>query len=297
MKSVISIVGPTASGKTALSLSLAEQFNAEIVNLDAYQIYRGMDIGTAKPTMAQRMGIAHHLIDVVDIEHEANVAEFQQWARAAIADITARNKMAICVGGSGLYVRAVFEEMDFPGTDPEVRAHYEDMLADIGNEALYAHLQSIAPEVASQILPGNSRRVVRALEVIQLTGTFNPQLPDAEPVIDALRIGLDVERPVIAQRISQRVTTMFDAGWREETAALAARGLFHTRTASKALGYREVAELIAGDKSYEQVHEEIAAATYKFSKKQMQWFKRDSLVQWLDFDDSRLVARVSELLN
>ncbi|MEY4347613.1 MAG: tRNA dimethylallyltransferase, partial [Actinomycetota bacterium] len=271
MHSVISIVGPTASGKTALSLSLAAELDAEIVNLDAYQIYRGMDIGTAKPTLAERGAIPHHLIDVVDIEHEANVAEFQQWARTAIADINQRNKIAICVGGSGLYVRAVFEDMDFPGTDPDIRTKYEDLLSEIGGEALYAKLQAIAPEVAQQILPGNSRRVVRALEVIELTGSFNPTLPDAQPVIDALRIGLDVERPVIAERIDRRVAAMFEAGWREETQTLADRGLFETRTASRALGYREVAELIAGEKSFEQVHAEISAATYKFSKKQMQW--------------------------
>ncbi len=297
MKSVISIVGPTASGKTKLSLQLAQDLDAEIVNLDAYQIYRGMDIGTAKPSVAERQGIAHHLIDVVEIEHEANVAEFQQWARKAIADINARNRVAICVGGSGLYVRAVFEAMEFPGTDPQLRAKYEDLLSEIGGDALYEKLSAIAPDVAQQILPGNTRRVVRALEVIELTGTFNATLPDADPVIDALRIGLDVDRPVIAQRISQRVTSMFDAGWREETVMLSERGLFQTRTAAKALGYHEVAQLISGEKSYEQVHEEIAAATYKFSKKQMQWFKRDSLVNWLPYDEKHLASRVRELLS
>ena len=297
MKNVISIVGPTASGKTALSLALAQALDGEIVNLDAYQIYRGMNIGTAKPSAEELAQVKHHLIDIVDIEHDANVAQFQQWARDAIAEINSRGKIAICVGGSGLYVRAVFEEMDFPETDPDVRAKYEELLEEIGPAALHQELARRAPEVAAVIVPGNARRVVRALEVIELTGSYNPQLPDSEPVIDALRIGLAVERPVISDRITRRTELMFEAGWEAETAALVEQGLLETRTARKALGYREVAEVLAGTKSLDAVKLEISQSTYRFSKRQMQWFNRDDLIHWIEFDDAQLVQRVLNLHN
>ncbi len=295
MKKVISIVGPTASGKTALSLALAEELGGEIVNLDAYQIYRGMDIGTAKPSADELARVKHHLIDIVEIDHDANVSQFQQWARDAIADINARGKVAICVGGSGLYVRAVFEDMEFPETDPEVRAKYEEMLEEIGSAALHQHLAKVSPDVAALIVPGNARRVVRALEVIELTGTYNPQLPESDPVVDALRIGLAVERPVISDRINQRTELMFAAGWEAETAKLVSQGLLETRTARKALGYREVAEVLAGTKSLESVKLEISQSTFRFSKRQMQWFNRDELIHWIEFDDAALVERVLQL--
>lgn len=294
---VVSIVGPTAAGKTALSLALAQRFDAEIVNLDAYQIYRGMDIGTAKPSREERSQIPHHLIDVVDIDFNTSVADFQQWAHEAIADINQRGRIAICVGGSGLYVRAVLDELDIPATHPDVRQKYNDLLELHGGEWLHALLAERDATAASMILPGNSRRVVRALEVIELTGQpFRAEMPEPARMFNDVRIGVAAGRVEIAERIRRRTALMWEQGWPAEVAKLDAAGLPDTPTASRALGYREVSLFNAGALSEIEAQTMIGDATVKFSKRQMQWFNRDKRVAWLAFDEPALLERATSIV-
>lgn len=278
---VISIVGPTASGKSRLAIELASAISGEIVSLDAYQIYRGMDIGTAKVTAAEQALIPHHLIDIVEIEFAATISDFTAWAQSAIADINARGKVAICVGGSGLYVQSVLEQLDIPPTDPAVRAKYQTILEEIGEVNLHAQLASIDPVAAAQILPGNTRRVVRALEVNEITGkAFAAELSANEPRYRDLRIGITVDRTVLRNQIELRVRAMLEAGWQSEVAALLPRGLMQTPTACKAIGYREVAALLNKEIDEESAIELITNATARFAKRQMSWFNRDSKIVW-----------------
>ncbi len=294
---IVSIVGPTASGKTALSIAIAKKINAEIVNLDAYQIYKKMDIGTAKPSLIEREGIRHHLIDVVDIDHEGNVSEFQNWARLAIASLNERDIPVVCVGGSGLYVKAVFDDLKFPKTNLEVRQKYEELLENIGAIELHKLLQEKDPIAAQHIIPANARRVVRALEVIELTGEpFMAQLPQQKPVIDAIRIGLDLERDTLQARIENRTVQMFADGWAQEVQKLETEGLFQTPTASRALGYAEVSKLNNGELSYELALEQVINATNRFSKRQMQWFKRDEYIHWFHALEPDLLDKVLKLI-
>jgi tRNA dimethylallyltransferase len=294
---IISIVGPTASGKTALSISLAKHLNAEIVNLDAYQIYKEMDIGTAKPSVEEREGIRHHLIDVVDIHHEGNVSEFQNWARLAILSLQEKEIPVVCVGGSGLYVKAVFDDLKFPSTDSVVRTKYEKFLAEKGEAALHSLLEQKDPIAAAHIIPANSRRVVRALEVIELTGEpFVAQLPQQTPVINATRIGLDLEKSSLHARIAKRTHKMFADGWAKEVESLEAKGLFQTLTASRALGYKEVSAFNHGELSEIEAIEQIVNATNRFSKRQMQWFRRDEYIQWFDALEENLLDKVLEII-
>ena len=295
MRRVVAVVGPTAVGKTRLSIELASALTGEIVNLDAYQVYRGMDIGTAKASAAELAAIRHHLVDVFDISHDANVVEFEAMAAAAIADIQTRGSLPICVGGSGMYVRAVLDQLEVPPTDPAVRAKYERLLDEVGPAELHARLAAVDSEAAANIVVGNSRRVVRALEVVELTGSFTARLPEPEPRYEDVRIGLRVPRELLAVRIEQRVRGMFAAGWVDEVRALVAHGLLETRTASKAIGYRQVAAVAAGELDLEQAVAEISAATLRFSRRQLKWFQRDRRVQWLDFDDPALVERAVAL--
>ena len=288
---VVSIVGPTAAGKTSLSLGLAERFDAEIVNLDAYQIYRGMDIGTAKPSAEDQARVRHHVIDVVDIDFNASVSDFQVWAHAAIRNINARGKLAICVGGSGLYVRAVLDELEIPATDPEVRQKYHDLLDERGGVWLHALLAQRDPEAAALIVPGNSRRVVRALEVNEITGKpFPAAIPEPTSMFRNVRIALAANRSDIADRITTRTRLMWDHGWADEVLALTARGLMSTPTASKALGYKEVNQFNDGEISAEEAQALISSATVKFSKRQMQWFNRDATNVWLEWNRPSLTA-------
>jgi tRNA dimethylallyltransferase len=294
---IVSIVGSTASGKTALSIAIAKRIGAEIVNLDAYQIYKQMDIGTAKPSLAEREGIRHHLIDVVDIEHDANVSEFQSWARIAIASLNERDIPVVCVGGSGLYVKAVFDDLKFPGTNAEIRSKYESLLELKGATALHKLLQEKDPIAASHIIVENSRRVVRALEVIEITGEpFMAQLPQQEPVIDAIRIGLNLERDALLARIKKRNLAMFEQGWPEEVAKLEAAGLFKTPTASRALGYAEVSKFNNGELTEDEAIEQVMHATNRYSRRQMQWFRRDEYIHWFDALDSDLLSGVLKLI-
>jgi len=218
---VIAIVGPTAVGKTALSLEIAEKFSAEIINADAMQIYKGMDIGTAKLPLSQRRGIVHHQIDVLDPSEEANVSQYQKQSREIINDLLSKNVQPILVGGSGLYVNSVLEDLEFPGTNLEVRAKYEEILDEKGVEALFQMLKEIDPKAAENILPNNARKIVRALEVNEITGkAFNAKLPEPSPIFSDVRIALDMPRDLLDKRIIDRVHQMFEDGFVDEVKVL-----------------------------------------------------------------------------
>jgi tRNA dimethylallyltransferase len=279
--SVIAVVGPTAAGKSALGIALAHALGGEVVNADSMQLYRGMDIGTAKLTPAEREGVPHHVLDIWDVTEPASVAAYQRVARAAIDDVRARGRVPILVGGSGLYVRAVLEEFEFPGTDVELRASLEAELAERGAALLYERLRAADPTAAAKILPTNGRRIVRALEVIALTGApFTASLPDPKPYYDAVQIGVD--RADLASRVATRVDVMFAAGLVAETAALAERGLRDGRTASRALGYQQVLAHLAGECTEEEARDETVRATRRFVRRQRTWFRREPRIAWLD---------------
>jgi tRNA dimethylallyltransferase len=290
---IVAVVGATAAGKTGLSLDLAERLDGEIVNTDAMAVYRGMDIGTATPPPAERRGIPHHLLDVLDVTEPLTVAEFQGWARDVIAEVRARRRTPILVGGSALYTRAVIDRFEFPGTDPGVRAGLETELATIGPVALHRRLAEQDPESAEQIQPENGRRVVRALEVVAITGTgFRASLPEPVYVDPAtVQIGVDIDRPTLDARIEQRVTAMFDDGLVDEVRRLLAVGLAEGRTARAAIGYREVASYLEGRLTLAQAIEATTAATRRFSRRQDGWFRKDPRVVWVPWDAPDRVDR------
>jgi tRNA dimethylallyltransferase len=280
---VIAVVGPTATGKSALSLALAHELDGEVVNADSMQLYRGLDIGTAKLTPAERDGIPHHVLDIWDVTEPASVALYQRLARAAIDDIRARGRVPLLVGGSGLYVRAVLEDFDFPGTDPGLRAELQAELARVGPAPLHARLTAADPVAAARILPSNGRRIVRALEVNALTGeTFTAELPDPRPVYDALQLGVDLDTADLDARIATRVDTMWAAGWVDEVRALERAGLREGRTAGRALGYQQILECLSGNGTEDDARAATVRATRRFVRRQRSWFRRDSRVAWLD---------------
>lgn len=282
---VIAVVGPTAAGKSELSLQLARSLDGEIVNADSMQLYRGMDIGTAKLAAGERAGIPHHLLDVWDVSEPASVSEYQRLARAAIADIHCRGRVPILVGGSGLYVRAAIDNLDFPGTDPRLREQLEDELARVGPAVLHARLARVDAAASAAILPGNGRRIVRALEVVELSGgPFSATLPQYQSVYDTVQVGLDVPRAEIDRRIADRVRRMWQAGFVEEVRHLAGAGLRDGRTASRALGYAQVLRFLAGEWGEEDAAAETVRATRRFARRQESWFRRDPRVLWLAAD-------------
>jgi tRNA dimethylallyltransferase len=279
---VIAIVGPTAVGKTALSLDIAEKFSAEIINADAMQIYKGMDIGTAKLPLSQRRGIVHHQIDVLDPMDEANVSQYQKQTREIINDLLNRKVQPILVGGSGLYVNSVLEDLEFPGTNLEVRAKYEEILDEQGVEVLYKMLEQIDPNAAKNILPSNARKIVRALEVNEFTGkAFNAKLPEPSPIFSDVRIALDMPRDLLDKRISERVHQMFEDGFVDEVKSLE-KNLRLGKTAFRALGYSQVLSLLAGEITEDEAITLTINATKKFARRQLSWFRRDPLIHWLD---------------
>lgn len=294
---VIAVVGPTATGKTALSLALAEALGGEVVNADSMQLYRGMDIGTAKLGESERRGIEHHVLDIWDITEPASVAEYQRRARAAIDDIAARNRVPLLVGGSGLYVRAVLEDFEFPGTDPDLRAELEAELATHGPAALHERLRERDPAAAERILPTNGRRIVRALEVIAITGRpFVAELPAPAPVYEALQIGVDRDTSDLDDRIEKRVAAMWAAGLVAEASALVGVGLREGRTASRALGYQQVLRFFDGSGTEAEARSETVRATRRFVRRQRSWFRRDPSVRWLDAARTDLVGAALALV-
>ncbi|ASW54137.1 tRNA (adenosine(37)-N6)-dimethylallyltransferase MiaA [Plantactinospora sp. KBS50] len=287
---VIAIVGPTAAGKSGLSIALAQALGAEVVNADSMQLYRGMDVGTAKLTPAERAGVPHHVLDIWDITEPASVAAYQRIARAALDDILARGRVPLLVGGSGLYVRAVLDEFEFPGTDPALRDRLERELALTGPAPLYDRLRSADPAAAAQILPGNGRRIVRALEVIELTGgPFRSVLPQPRPYYPAVQLGVDLDTPVLDERIARRADRMWEQGLVDEVRRLADAGLRSGRTAGRALGYQQVLRELDGELSPEQARAETVRATRRFVRRQRSWFRRDPRIVWLDGDRPDLV--------
>ena len=293
---IVALVGATASGKTGLSLDLAERLGGEVVNTDAMQVYRGMDIGTAKLPEAERRGIPHHLLDVLDVTEPATVALFQEWARDAVADIRGRGATPVLVGGSALYTRAIVDRFDFPGTDESLRRELEVELERVGGPALHARLAGVDPEAAGRIEPDNGRRVVRALEVIALTGRpFSASLPRleyADP--QTVQVGVDIDRPTLDERIARRVEEMFATGLVEEVEALLARGLAEGRTAPRAIGYREVMGYLAGDRTLAEAIEQTTTATRRFARRQDSWFRKDPRIVWVAHDDPDRVAKAVE---
>jgi tRNA dimethylallyltransferase len=281
---VIAVVGPTAAGKSGLSLRLARALGGEVVNADSMQLYRGMDIGTAKLPVSQRDAVPHHLLDVWEVTRTANVAEYQRLARQAVEEIRTRGHVPVLVGGSGLYVRAVIDNLDFPGTDPLLRDRLEGELAQAGSAALHARLARLDPAAAAAILPGNGRRVVRALEVLEISGRpFTATLPRYESLRDVIQLGIQVPRTELDDRIAARVAAMWRAGFVAEVRGLADTGLRQGRTASRALGYAQVLRFLAGEWSQEQAATETVKATRRFARRQESWFRRDPRITWLPY--------------
>lgn len=294
---VVAVVGPTASGKSALALALASATSGEIVNGDSMQVYRGMDIGTAKPSPAEMASAPHHGFDLWDPSHDVSVAEFQQVARAAIDDVLRRGSTPIVVGGSGLYVSAILDEFAFPGTDPDVRARWEAELAAIGPQALHARLAEVDRAAAAAILPSNGRRIVRALEVIEITGEpFVATLPEPTSVHPTVRLGLEIPREALDARIADRVDAMWAAGFVSEVARLRDRGLGQCRTASRALGYQQILDFLDGRISEEEARSQTIDATRRFARRQQRWFRRDGRIEWIGYDDEAALGRSLDLV-
>ncbi|MGI8985758.1 MAG: tRNA (adenosine(37)-N6)-dimethylallyltransferase MiaA [Nocardioidaceae bacterium] len=295
---VVAVVGPTASGKSDLAVSLAAELGGEVVNADSMQLYRGMDIGTAKLSPAQRRGVPHHLLDVLDVTASASVAQYQAWGREAVGDCHRRGVVPVLVGGSALYMRAVLDRFVFPGTDPDLRRRLEREMDVRGSSALHGRLAQQDPMAASQILAGNARRIVRALEVIALTGKpFVASLPAYQYVYDpVVQLGLDVPRPVLDERITDRVERMWAAGLVQEVRALVARGLRDGRTARRALGYAQVLAFLDGECTQDEARAQTVQRTHRFARRQDSWFRKDWRISWLPHDAPDLVPCACDAL-
>ncbi|WP_300605348.1 tRNA (adenosine(37)-N6)-dimethylallyltransferase MiaA [Trebonia sp.] len=296
---LVAVVGATATGKSDLAVSLARALDGEVVNADSMQLYRGMDIGTAKLSLAERQGIPHHLLDVWDVTKAASVADYQVLADRVIAGIEARGKVPVLAGGSGLYVRAALGDLNFPGTDERLRQRLEAELSARGPSPLYARLRAQDPRAAAAILPSNGRRIVRALEVIELSGRpFSATLPgyDAARSRPAAQIGLSVPRPELDRRIEARVDRMWASGFEAEVRGLAGRGLREGKTASRALGYQQMLRYLDGECTLEQAREETVRATRRFARRQESWFRRDPRISWIEGAGEELTARARAVL-
>jgi tRNA dimethylallyltransferase len=292
MDRVIAVVGPTAAGKSDLAVELALRLGGEAINADSMQLYRGMDIGTAKLTVAERRDVPHHLLDIWEVTRTASVAEYQELSRKIIDEVRGRGRVPLLVGGSGLYIRAALDDLEFPGTDPEVRARLEAELAELGPGPLHERLCAQDPPAAEAILATNGRRIVRALEVIEISGRpFTATLPDHRYLYDAVQIGLTVPRAELDERITLRVRRMWDAGLVEEVRALEGAGLRDGLTAGRALGYAQVLRFLAGEWTEEQAIAETVRATRRFARRQESWFRRDPRVHWLPYDAPDLLDR------
>lgn len=279
---VIAVVGATATGKTALSLDLAERLGGEIVNADSMQFYRGMDLGTAKLPLGERRGIPHHQIDTLDVTEDASVARYQVEARADIAAIHARGARAIVVGGSGLYLRALLDHFDFPATDASVRAELEARALHEGPGVLFRELSAVDPAAASAIPPQNTKRVIRALEVIALTGApYSSSLPRREYALPAVQVGLRLPYDVLDARVDARAGSMWDAGLAHETRSLVAQGLRDGTTARRAVGYAEALAYLDGALSEAEARDATARNSRRLARRQMKWFSPDERVTWV----------------
>jgi tRNA dimethylallyltransferase len=285
---VIAVVGATATGKSGLGIALARELGGEVVNADSMQLYRGMDIGTAKEPEAAWQGVPHHLLDIWPVTRTANVADYQRLARATTDDIAGRGRVPVLVGGSGLYIRAALDDLNFPRTDPGIRLRLESELTERGAAALHARLAGLDPAAAAAILPGNGRRIVRALEVIELTGRpFTASMPTYSyqqvlPGQKTVQIGLTLPRPELDERIAARVDRMWQAGLEAEVKDLIQQGLRDGKTASRALGYQQLLRHLDGELTLGEARDETVRATRRFARRQESWFRRDPRIAWLD---------------
>jgi tRNA dimethylallyltransferase len=294
---VIVIVGTTAVGKTDLSLEVAKAFNAEIINADSMQLYKGMDIGTAKLPVDQRQGITHHMLDVLDVTTTASVSDYQKSARPIIQSLAAQGKRSVVVGGSGLFIQGLLEDMQFPEVDHALRDELQRQADELGAAAMYQKLVEADPAAAANVAPENTRRVIRALEVIELTGSAPiTELKELPEVIPSIRIGLRRDRSELDPRIEKRVELMWAQGFVEEVEQLEKVGLRDGVTARKALGYAQILDYLAGELTLAQAKEQTIFATRRYARRQDSWFNRDAKIHWLDASTADL-STVTQLVN
>ncbi len=291
MSRVIVICGATATGKSDIAIEIAQEIGAEIINADSMQLYRGMDIGTAKLPEGERGGIRHHLLDVLDVSQDSTVAWYQEQARAAISEIHARGKDAVIVGGTGLYIKAILDDLNFPDTNPEVRAKLEAEAEEFGAASLFTRLEELDPAAALAIDRANTRRIIRALEVIEITGRpFTANLPreDSSRYPDALQFGLVMDREHLRERIDLRVDRMWDQGFVAEVDQLIAQGIREGSTAQRALGYAQIIAMRDGTMTEEAAKEDTKRASRQYARRQETWFSRDARIQWVAQHQPRL---------
>ena len=297
MKTIV-ICGATATGKSDLAVSLAKEIGAEIINADSMQLYRGMDIGTAKLSLDEREGIEHHLLDVLEVTEDATVAWYQDKARTAIAEIHSRGKSAVIVGGTGLYIKAILDDLNFPDTDPAVRERLNAEAEEFGVAQLFERLRLLDPAAAAAIDIQNVRRVIRALEVIEITGQpFTANLPreDSSLYPDALQFGLVMDREKLTERIDHRVDLMWEKGLVAEVDALLVAGINQGTTARRALGYAQVISMRNGEISEEEAKEETKRATRQYARRQETWFSRDARIKWVSPIQPRLETVIEKI--
>ena len=295
--SLIIICGATATGKSDLAVALAKEIKAEIINADSMQLYKGMDIGTAKLTMAERDGVPHHLIDLLEIKEEANVSWYQNLARNKIDELTAAGKSVVVVGGTGLYIKAILDELNFPDTDPKIRQQITDEADKLGNDVMHQRLAKLDPAAAVAIPKENIRRVIRALEVIEITGKpFTANLPRQESsrYPTAKQFGLVLDRQNLDERIDKRVEDMWDKGFAREVSLLMTKGLEEATTAKMALGYKQIMDYLNGESTEDFAKEETKRVSRAYARRQETWFSRDERIDWLAPDT--LSARLEKLL-
>jgi tRNA dimethylallyltransferase len=294
---LVAVVGATATGKSDLGIALALELGGEVVNADAMQLYRGMDVGTAKLAPDEWRGVPHHLLDVLKVTDEASVAAYQRDVRAVVDDILARGRVPVVVGGSGLYVRAALDPLQIPPTDALVRSRLEAEALAAGSERMHERLARVDPVAAERILPGNVRRVVRALEVVELTGRpFSATLPEPAYLRPTVQLGLRAPRPELDERIGRRVRRMWDDGLLDEVARLVPLGLRAGRTASRAVGYAQALAELDGVMDREHAQQETARLTRRLVRRQESWFGRDDRIVWLPYDDPALLARAADVV-
>ena len=295
---VIVICGATATGKSDIAIEVAEKIGAEIINADSMQLYKGMDIGTAKLPVAERGGIPHHLLDILSVKEDSTVAWYQEVARKTITQIHQRGKDAIIVGGTGLYIKAILDDLNFPDTDPVVRARLEMQAIELGSESLFEKLQELDPAAALAIDRANTRRIIRAFEVIEITGKpFTANLPreDSSRYPDAIQFGLVMEREHLRERIDARVDRMWDAGFVAEVDSLIESGILEGSTAQRALGYSQIIAMRAGTMSEEEAKEETKRSSRQYARRQETWFSRDARIQWVAPHQPRLESILEKI--
>ena len=291
MSRVIVICGATATGKSDIAIAVAQELGAEIINADSMQLYKGMDIGTAKLSVNERGGVLHHLLGVLHVKEDSTVAWYQDLARTTIEDIHARGKDAVIVGGTGLYIKAILDDLNFPDTSPEIRAKLEAEAAEFGAASLFSRLSELDPAAAIAIDQANTRRIIRALEVIEITGKpFTANLPreDSSRYPDAMQFGLVMDREHLRDRIDQRVDRMWEAGFVAEVDSLIAEGISEGVTAQKALGYAQIISMRSGQMSELDAKEDTKRASRQYARRQETWFSRDSRIQWVAQHQPRL---------